>query len=235
MAFLLTRKFNRISIALDSMICLLSGKFIDGTEYTEDVVQLKQDIVTNKVNFDSKNTELETYQAKHPTITSLETYTDKTGYQFSTDITNLKDKATALITDTEKSKTFAVLKNKASMHKNTTALCSPVPYYQSPYFWANSINDLLDAASYTLRGINSDNGESLGCTEDQIEARVHNYLNQIPGLVELYYPSDITDVDSMGAVAAFALSQLGIYSSEILAQYIDDNVEKLPTMMRNWA
>lgn len=133
----------------------------------------------------------------------------------------------------------ANINNKAKLAAismtNPLISCSPVAMFPSMRY-LGILNDLLDASSYVLHGINPDDGTVLPLTDDQKKARVVGYLNQFVNFITHPWPFEFQgEVTLMVTVKDYILSNLNSISLNDLGTYIDTNITKLPLIRRSWA
>ena len=99
-------------------------------------------------------------------------------------------------------------------------------------FQANSLNDILDAMSYELQGISSENGEPHGFTSEFLEALIANRLQAAKNCLSMLgRDADINSMESIVRDVENGLS--GDYG--LLGKHIDDNTIKMKMVRRSWA
>lgn len=228
----LVKSFNAVCSAVDNIIAASKDEDIFGNQLNADVSILKETIAEENTNgVLGRNTAITSFLAGHNIEISLQNFTDRTISRYNTDRGLLEQKSKTINSAVEEITDIEVLKTEGAKHINNVIQSRPVKY-GTAYRYANIINDLLDASSYILNGINPDNGMIF---DGDLKERVLMYLNQIPQFNLGVWPMDIDDVNDMVEVANSVINDISTHDVLILAKRIDDNVPKLPLIRRNWA
>lgn len=235
----LSRKTNDIVNTIDMIITYLLANRSpeDATPIYATLAELKADIVARGVSLKGIKSKIATYITKRGVTFDISQYIDSNLIALNTKLADCESLLTKVSTDISKAgnNTFEKIAAYAQTLTNPMSNVSAVAY-DTDTKYVNIINDLLDAASYSLHGVNPDNGTALGETDEQIKIRVRGYLIQVPRFKrDSFTPELLTDYNQMKAVADYVLANLEIIPLNDLGTYIDSNVEKLPLMRRNWA
>ena len=105
---------------------------------------------------------------------------------------------------------------------------------ETAYKYVVILNDLLDASSYTLRGIRESDGLPHGYSDEQIKQVVRGYLNQFSNFTWYTYPKELQpEITEMQGIQSYVLANLEKTDFALLADYIDA-YPKLPLIRRLW-
>lgn len=228
------RHFNGIERTINVCIFLLQDQAPDGTPLNETLENLKSMISQNCQFIQNKYSDIEKFVIGYGGY-DFEEFTNKKSPKILADKVNANTFSTTLydavndpqIDTKEKLATISAI--------NPLISATPVSMFPSLHYTI-ILNDLLDASSYTLKGINESNGIGIGWTDQEKKEIVTRYLIQFPNFLNIPYASWLQpEVDLMVLVKDYVLSNLDVLPLLDLANYIDTNITKLPLFRRVWA
>lgn len=237
-AFDITRHYNNLVTSVDNQLALLTDHNIDGDLLNESLEILQDWIEQNCDSMLLRYNMLETFIDGYDSYDLLE-YSNKRHSEIKADRTFSDNFAANLKVNIRNPsiKTKAKLADIALTISNPMTYSTPVVLeIASPYHYAVIMNDRLDAASYTLRDINQNNGQPLGWTDEQKREKAKAYLDRISRLRQWAYPFELqNDVNLMVGVFDNVMAQIDTEDVLVTADYIDTNVDKVPLIRRNWS
>ena len=227
------RHYNKVVVLGDGCLALLKDEDINGNPLDKTLENLKTDIHGNCQSILTTSTNIQAFLNGHDAY-DLSAYTDRTQAEILAEKPSVDSFASNLEVAIEEPQIDSVVKLGQITASNPIDYAVPVKREES-YHHAIILNDWLDASSYTLQNIDHRTGGAISLTKEQQKIQAWGMLNQFENLTTSY-PSEIQSyVNKMWAVRNYVLGELGTANLLDLAQYIDNNIPKLPLMRRLWA
>jgi len=227
------RHWNRAVHDIRGCINFLKDQSADGTTLNEPLENLKNYISQGATEIIKKAGDIDKFFKKHE-VYDLTEFADKTREDVLAElppvITFANNISTLIVSPSIKGKrTLAAINVIQPITFMTSLQIYPLMQY------TGIMNDWLDASSYSLKGIDPNDGSLLLITDEEKKNMVRGWLNQFVNLLGFVYPLELkTEVTMMTSVKNWVLANLDSLSPLAIAAYIDANVPKLPLIRRIW-
>ena len=227
----LTKRAQQVNNSLDSLSMLTEKLDPDGQPTALSLEEIKT-VILAKSNWIAKRTALLSNMVKNYTDADYLGISGKTSQEWTTLLddtgTQIKEIPAAL----ELVNNDRKLSDLAQSVPDNDALTEVK--MSEEVLNANRINNYLDAAYYTLRGINEHDGSDLNKTDAELRGQALIFLAQIHTFPIFSLPDLIQDVAEMKAVGNYVEQNIADDLLD-LSDYIGLQVEKLPLARRMWA